>query len=172
MIQLGKFYFDDQWQPKKYNVEVDVPNEFTLAAFMDTNEALSPEEILPEEAPIEVQVDATKLNQMIEMGMNPNASKRALHATQEDVNQAFEWLMNHMEDTDINTPLFIRPAGQASTSGTQPAAAQEFSPDSIAMIQSMGFTDAQAKRALSATNGSVERAVDWIFSHADELNEP
>ena len=34
----------------------------------------------------------------------------------------------------------------------------------------MGFTSAQAVKALRATNGDVARALDWIFSHADQLD--
>lgn len=34
----------------------------------------------------------------------------------------------------------------------------------------MGFTRPQAAKALNATDGNVERAVDWIFSHADSLD--
>lgn len=38
------------------------------------------------------------------------------------------------------------------------------------MIMSMGFTIAQATKALKETNNSTERAVDYIFSHQDELD--
>jgi len=32
----------------------------------------------------------------------------------------------------------------------------------------MGFSHEQAARALRETGGNVERATDWIFSHADQ----
>ena len=38
------------------------------------------------------------------------------------------------------------------------------------MLVSMGFTEAQARKALQATDNNLERAADWIFSHADELD--
>lgn len=38
------------------------------------------------------------------------------------------------------------------------------------MILSMGFTMKQATKALKATNNNTERAVDYIFSHKDELD--
>ena len=38
------------------------------------------------------------------------------------------------------------------------------------MIISMGFTASQATKALKATSNNVERAVDYIFSHQDELD--
>lgn len=34
----------------------------------------------------------------------------------------------------------------------------------------MGFTMSQATKALKATNNNTERAVDYIFSHQDELD--
>jgi ubiquitin carboxyl-terminal hydrolase 5/13 len=34
----------------------------------------------------------------------------------------------------------------------------------------MGFNEQQATKALKATDNNLERAVDWIFSHTDELN--
>eukprot|EP00624_Nannochloropsis_granulata_P000865 evm.model.NODE_13690_length_6312_cov_28.429657.4 len=33
----------------------------------------------------------------------------------------------------------------------------------------LGFTEEQAKAALTATGGNMERAADWLFSHADDL---
>lgn len=38
------------------------------------------------------------------------------------------------------------------------------------MILSMGFTMKQATKALKATNNNTERAVDYIFSHKDEID--
>lgn len=38
------------------------------------------------------------------------------------------------------------------------------------MILSMGFTMNQAKKALKATENNTERAIDYIFSHQDELD--
>lgn len=35
----------------------------------------------------------------------------------------------------------------------------------------MGFTLNQAKKALKETSGSMERAVDWLFSHSDDQGE-
>lgn len=32
----------------------------------------------------------------------------------------------------------------------------------------MGFGSAQCERALKETQGNMERAVDWLFSHGDE----
>lgn len=38
------------------------------------------------------------------------------------------------------------------------------------MIISMGFSTSQATKALKATSNNTERAIDYIFSHQDELD--
>jgi ubiquitin carboxyl-terminal hydrolase 5/13 len=43
-------------------------------------------------------------------------------------------------------------------------------PSSLVTITSMGFTDDQAKAALMACAGQVERAVDWLFSRTEDLD--
>ena len=40
----------------------------------------------------------------------------------------------------------------------------------VASLAAMGFSDAQATKALRACDGNLERAADWIFSHMDELD--
>lgn len=44
--------------------------------------------------------------------------------------------------------------------------------EALEMIMNMGFNRAQAIKALEATDNNVERALDWIFSHAAELDNP
>jgi len=39
------------------------------------------------------------------------------------------------------------------------------------MITDMGFTEKQARKALKETDGSAERAIDWLFSHPDDSGD-
>ena len=39
----------------------------------------------------------------------------------------------------------------------------------ISMLMDMSFTREQAIKALKETDNNMERAVDWIFSHPDDL---
>lgn len=39
------------------------------------------------------------------------------------------------------------------------------------MLADMGFTSMQAKKALRETGGDAERAVEWLFSHPDDMGE-
>lgn len=44
--------------------------------------------------------------------------------------------------------------------------------EALGMIITMGFNRSQAMKALKATENNVERALDWIFSHIAELDNP
>lgn len=39
------------------------------------------------------------------------------------------------------------------------------------MVSEMGFTSAQARKALRETVGSIEGAIEWLFSHPDDQGE-
>lgn len=71
--------------------------------------------------------------------------------------------MEHITDSDLSDP-FVPPGTESS----------DFVPnsDALPIIMGMGFTKNQAVKALKATDNNVERAVDWIFSHQDELDNP
>jgi uncharacterized UBP type Zn finger protein len=65
---------------------------------------------------------------------------------------------------DFETP-FVPP----SAAGSAAAGAVDVSEEAIGMIESMGFSCKIACKALLATNGSLERASDWIFTRMDDL---
>eukprot|EP00055_Hartaetosiga_balthica_P013230 m.67024 g.67024 ORF g.67024 m.67024 type:complete len:203 (-) comp8202_c3_seq2:120-728(-) len=65
---------------------------------------------------------------------------------------------------DFSSPFVV--SGKEKEGGHEPS----FPPESVSMITSMGFSSEQATFALKQTNGSVERAADWIFSHMSELD--
>jgi ubiquitin carboxyl-terminal hydrolase 5/13 len=64
---------------------------------------------------------------------------------------------------DIDAPL-----APASSAGSAEVSVSE---DQIAMLADMGFTSAQAKKALKETGGNPERAVEWLFNHPDDTGE-
>lgn len=75
---------------------------------------------------------------------------------------AMNWIMQHMDDPDLNDPLNCDDSSSS----------KEFiaNPDALSSIEAMGFTPTQALKALQATENNLERAVDWIFSHAEQLD--
>lgn len=100
-------------------------------------------------------------------GFGENACKRAAVAVgNSDAEAAMNWLLGHMDDADLNDPL---PSG-GGDGGAAGGGGAEAGPESVAMLMAMGFTERQAKAALTSCNGSVERAADWLFSRADGLD--
>ncbi|XP_077998917.1 ubiquitin carboxyl-terminal hydrolase 5-like [Glandiceps talaboti] len=162
VIQLKKFTLSDDWTPKKLDVSVDVSDELDLSALrgqgLQAGETELPEGDGPP-AP-EPEIDESVVNQLVDMGFDRNGCRKAVIRTNNQGSEAaMQWVLEHMSDPDFAEPLQVGGDG-----GVQQAKEED-----LAMIMSMGFTRDQASKALKATKNNVERAVDWIFSHTDEL---
>lgn len=161
--------FDD-WVPKKLEFALTFDNEdlsLALNAFKSVaNCQVQPgEESLPEDAGADVEeepeLNMEMVKQLIEMGIPENQAKHSVYRTnQVSADMALAWFYENIENPDIQGPLRVKKAGAAS--GNEPPA------ESIAMIEAMGFTQKQARRALRKCDNNVERACDWMFSHMDE----
>ncbi|GFQ97105.1 ubiquitin carboxyl-terminal hydrolase 5 [Trichonephila clavata] len=164
LLHLKKFTIGDDWVPKKLDVSLDVPDELDLSALR--GKGIQPgEEELPEAVSTEKEFEYNEalLYQLSDMGFHLNACKKALYYTQnEGIDSAMNWVMEHMNDPDFMDPFHPPGANKNNPNFTPNAAAS-------ATIVSMGFTPAQAAKALEATDNNLERAVDWIFSHAEEM---
>jgi len=154
------------WVPVKVDVPVLVGDEpFPLDSYLSKGQQPD-EEALPEEATTS-NVPAFVPNQealaMLEgMGFPRVRCEKALHATgNTDANTAMEWLFGHMDDPDIDTPLDLGGGGGGYTAD----------PEKLAMLESMGLGGPRATKALKETNGDVERAIEWLFSHPDDSGE-
>lgn len=124
------------------DVPLLVPDNLTLDQYI--GKGLQPsEEAMPEEssAPTEPTFDPAALGQLTMMGFPEIRCKKALLAVPGDVEGAMNWLFQHMDDPDIDAPL------QLSIEGSAP----ELDPGLVAMLQDMGFTAAQSKKALRET---------------------
>ncbi|KAI1885774.1 hypothetical protein AGOR_G00207260 [Albula goreensis] len=173
IIQVKKFTFGLDWIPKKLDVSIDVPDTLDLSALRGTGQQPG-EELLPEvaQAPAadtEVKapvLDDSTVSQLCEMGFPLEACRKAVYYTgNTGIDAAMNWVMGHMDDPDFSAPLVL--PGCSSAPGTTPTEA--ISEEHLATIVSMGFSRDQATRALKATSNVLERAVDWIFSHLDDL---
>lgn len=151
------------WVPTKLDIPVivhDEPLDFGryLAAEHDADE-----DILPDvEETTTFEANAMALDQLLSMGFPAARCEKALHATgNSDPEAAMNWLFAHMEDADIDEPLVL-----GSAAGGSPAGEQDDS--KVAQLGEMGIEAARARRALAATDGDVNRALDWVFSHPDD----
>ncbi|XP_033097730.1 ubiquitin carboxyl-terminal hydrolase 5-like isoform X1 [Anneissia japonica] len=165
MLHLRKFTLGDDWVPKKLDVSVNMPDDLDLTSIR--GKGLQPGEVeLPEgdvPAEPEVVIDEAMVMQLVSMGFDYEGCKKAVyHTKNQGTEAAMNWVLEHMAEPDFTTPLEL--AKKKDESGANP------SDENIVMIQSMGFTQQQAVKALKATSNNVERAADWIFSHLDELN--
>jgi ubiquitin carboxyl-terminal hydrolase 5/13 len=105
------------------------------------------------------------------MGFTENAAQKAAFATKNaSFEQAMEWLMQHMDDPDINEP---HPSlQQMNSSGGGTADNQPIPSAEIEQLTGLGFSDHQAQFALRRSRGDVSVAADWLFNHADEVPPP
>lgn len=138
------------------DVPLLVPDNLTLDQYL--GKGLQPnEEAMPDEsatfAPIEPTFDQAALSQLTMMGFPEIRCKKALLAVPGDVEGAMNWLFQHMEDPDIDAPLL-------SSKGPAPEPDQGL----VAMLQDMGFSPAQAKKALRET-------VRTAFNFRSEVTE-
>ncbi|KAI0506028.1 ubiquitin carboxyl-terminal hydrolase 14 [Xylaria bambusicola] len=157
----------ENWVPRKVDVPVIVPDgAFSLDGYISPGHQES-EELLPEEENAAAPTFAPNegaLDQLMAMGFPRNRSEKALYATgNSDANSAMEWLFSHMEDPDIDDPLVLTSTGSGGGDGADP--------EKIEMLGAMGFNAPQARKALKETNGDVERAVEWLFSHPDDQGD-
>uniref|UniRef100_A0A671T370 Ubiquitin carboxyl-terminal hydrolase n=1 Tax=Sinocyclocheilus anshuiensis TaxID=1608454 RepID=A0A671T370_9TELE len=179
VIQIKKFTFGLDWVPKKLDVSIDVPDTLDLSALHAMGQQPG-EELLPEVAPPPLMtpdstlsvclsapvLDDSTVSQLCEMGFPLEACRKAVYYTgNTGIDAAMNWVMGHMEDPDFSAPLVL--PGSSSAPGTTPT--ESLPEEHLATIVSMGFSRDQATRALRATNNVLERAVDWIFSHLDDL---
>ena len=159
------------WVPTKLDVPVVVGDEpFDLDAYKSFGKQEN-EELLPEDtgdmdgANVGFTPNETALAQLEGMGFPRIRCEKALHATgNTDAETAMAWLFEHMEDPDIDTPLSV---GSVTGHG----AGGGVNPESIETLGAMGIGAPQARKALNETDGDVNRALDWVFSHPDDQGD-
>ncbi|EWC46476.1 hypothetical protein DRE_04199 [Drechslerella stenobrocha 248] len=157
------------WVPTKLDIPVVVDTApFPLDPYLSAG-LLDTEELLPEDtdesgSQPSFTANADAMAMLGGMGFPSGRCEKALyHTGNADAEAAMNWLFQHMEDPDIDEPLQL-PSGSSSSATTA-------DPESVMMLASMGFTEAQARKALKETGGDVERAVEWVFSHPDDAGD-
>ena len=157
------------WVPTKQDVPVIVDDlPFAFDAYKG-NGVQSGEVELPEDADVgsasnKFVPNADALALLEGMGVSRVRCERALHATgNADVEAASNWLFQHMDDPDIDTPVNV--GGKAGNSGAT------VDPEKIKSLGDMGFNAPEARQALKQTGGDLERAVDWLFSHPEATGD-
>ncbi|OWZ19888.1 Ubiquitin carboxyl-terminal hydrolase [Phytophthora megakarya] len=174
LVQMRRFYVAEDWTPKKLEVDVKVPEKFSLNRFVSKG-LVDGEEELPE-APVASATNANDASstpdiadevlvaQLVSMGFSENGCKRAAIATgNSNAEAAMEWIFSHMEDPDFNDPP--APSGSATK-----AEADSVDMEHVSNLMAMGFAEPHAKCALKQTDNNPDRAAEWLFSHMDDLD--
>lgn len=165
---MSRFVIGSNYVMEKLNVFINTPEHIDIDAYRNlgrpAGEAMFPEEDSSSSTPSEPSVDESFVEQLTSMGFPRNRCVRALVKTGNNgPDVAMNWLFEHMDDPDIDEPLIMTGGGGGGGgSVAMPSEGQ------LQGLMDMGFTMAQAKRAMMKTNNDMERAVDWLFSHPDE----
>ncbi|KAF9963072.1 hypothetical protein BGZ65_006137 [Modicella reniformis] len=164
VINVRRFEYQN-WVPRKLAVPI-VFSEDQIDLEKYRGHGRQPdEELLPEDEPAATAVasptyNQAALEQLQMMGFPLVRAQNALLATNNrDAETAMEWLIQHMDDPNIDDPI---------TTNTSSSAVSNPSQEQITQLTAMGFTEKQSRKALKETSHDVERAVEWLFSHMDE----
>ena len=183
------------WTQKKIDAQVPFPQLLDLSTPIQGSDGISllpPGGIIglqPGEAPLPeessppslssssssssspFQFDQELLASLTSFGFPLGACKRAMVSVVPrggGAEEAVEWLTSHIEDENFGNDYVeedSQAAAEASVS-TDSNAAQ------VATLCEMGFSEAAVRSALAKCSNSVERAMDWLFSHPEGGEAP
>jgi ubiquitin carboxyl-terminal hydrolase 5/13 len=155
------------WIPTKQDVPVIISDEPISFDHYKSPGHQEDEDLLPEDASSASSNKFTPnemaLEMLTAMGFPTIRCTKALKATgNSDVESASNWLFEHMDDADIDSPI-----EEDNPSGAAQGGSTAIDPAQIEDLGAMGFSAPQARQALKETGSDMERAVDWLFSHPD-----
>ncbi|XP_043689178.1 ubiquitin carboxyl-terminal hydrolase 14 [Telopea speciosissima] len=163
VLHMRKFVMEAGWVPKKLDVYIDVPDVIDIS-HMRSNGLRPGEELLPQTV-AESGVEASKpsanediVSQLADMGFNYlHCQKAAINTSNTGVEEAMNWLLSHMNDSDIDDPI----SQEAQTAEVLLSFVDQSKVDTLV---SFGFEEEVARKALKASGGDIEKATDWIFN--------
>ncbi|KAL0328520.1 UNVERIFIED_CONTAM: Ubiquitin carboxyl-terminal hydrolase 14 [Sesamum calycinum] len=155
VLHMRKFVLEAGWVPKKLDVYIDVPDTIDIRNMR--SKGLQPgEELLPDCAAEDGGLNANEdiVGQLVSMGFQYlHCQKAAISTSNAGVEEAMNWLLNHMNDPDIDEPI-----GKAQKS------VPYIDPSKVDTLISFGFEEEVARKALQASGGDIEKATEWIFN--------
>ncbi|MCP9259984.1 Ubiquitin carboxyl-terminal hydrolase 5 [Dirofilaria immitis] len=158
IIQLKKFTLSEDYNVKKLDVNVEMPDEIDLGAF----QTLLPHEFAKSELTIGRPlpgIDPEVFDRLCRSGITPAAARRAIHVTKNTgFDAAFNWIMHSIGDRDINEE---HPDLWTKASDVDGIA--------IEQLTNLGFSVYQARYALQRVNTGINDAAEWLFSHVDSI---
>lgn len=158
MIQMQRYYVDENWMPKKLEVRVDLPQNLDLSRCAASG--LQDGEVeLPNDSVSTFEPNPDIVTAVVNMGFSENAGKRAAKAVNnEGVELAVNWVCSNMDDPNLNAPL------EEEGSGNDGA-----DPEKVGTLGAYGIPAEQAAFVLKKTNGNLEAAVNYYFENQGNL---
>lgn len=160
VLRLERYYVGENWTPKKISAEIPVPEKLDLSHLRGQGLQADETEIVEGDsssgsasAGADVFViDENLVEQLVCMGFSENGCRRAAIATKNaDMETAMNWILEHMEDSDFNSPP-VFPSNDGGSTG-----APQIDEEKLMMLTCMGFTVEQASAALMTTDMNTER---------------
>lgn len=181
-VQVRRFQLIN-WVPQKVDVPILVPVEgsLDLDRYLGTGKREDEVELPegegssasgPEAAGTGVpDFDAGAMSQLTSMGFPEVRCQRALLATGNtgDAEAAMNWLFAHMDDPDIDDPIDW--SAQTSSAAAAASGATAASGPDTSMLEEMGFSKAQARKALRLNGNNAEVAVAWLFENPGDAGD-
>jgi ubiquitin carboxyl-terminal hydrolase 5/13 len=161
VLHMRKFVMEAGWVPKKLDVFIDVPDIIDISHMH--SKGLQPgEELLPENVQRGPSASEAIVSQLAAMGFpRLHCEKAAINTSNTGVEDAMNWLLSHMEDPDIDTPIST---GRQNDTKLKPPVDEGL----VDTLVGFGFEADVARKALRATGGIIERAAEWIFSQPQD----
>ena len=171
LIKLRRFVPSPTgWEGIKLDCEIPPEITLDLGGPFEGHGLQEGEVLLPnEQVAVEPQFTPNPevVNLITEQGFSRNAAIRAAYSTNNNLQNSVEWIMNHMNDPDLNSPMDLVP---------RPPKHIDFIPDPLIIesIEGMGFSRNGAIRACKATNNSMDIAINWVMEHMGDadFNDP
>lgn len=157
VLHMRKFVLEEGWVPKKLDVYIDVPDTIDISHMR--SKGLQPgEELLPDGGSASeddgISANEDIVNQLASMGFQYlYCQKAAINTVNAGVEEAMNWLLNHMNDPDIDDPITKAQKGAPYVDQSK-----------VETLISFGFEEEVARKALQASGGDIEKATEWIFN--------
>ena len=140
-VHFAKFSVGEDWIPRKLDLEILETEKKLDIEFLRALSRSKDQCFIP---------NMEQLNKLIELGCDEELSKKALEICNNDFENAIAWIFNPNSQKD-NVEILDTPNESL-----------------IQSIMEFGFDRTQSIFALKKTNNSLERSVDYLFSHRDE----
>ena len=169
ILVFERFVFND-WVPVKLEVQLDLKLlDFDLKVFCrdhsKPNEKViesGTDELNDLEEEKEPEFKQDDINFLLQCGIPELGAKWALFKNNNNPDLAMGWYCENVDNPEIKQPL---PKIKVKKNQKN----QNFSDDNVNSLVSMGFTKEKSIIALKKTNGNVDAAVDFLFSHPEDI---